>query len=101
MMTRKETHKKFLARVIKDAGKLSWLCYFTWRSKHSPKGFPDLVLAHRIFGVVFAELKIPPDKPTPEQALWIEVLRAARMRAYVWTPADQNEIDMVLTGRLR
>ena len=38
------------------------------------KGFPDLVLVrerHPVAPVIFMELKVPPNKTTPEQEQWI------------------------------
>jgi hypothetical protein len=63
------------------------------------KGFPDLVLVKGI--VVFAETKVPPNKATPEQLIWLERLRKAGQQAYLWTPEDWPQIEEVIgEGRI-
>lgn len=61
-------------------------------------GFPDLVLAHKTRGVIFAELKLVGNKPTPAQLEWLRTLSLARQIAVVWTPDDWNEIEMFAHG---
>jgi hypothetical protein len=55
------------------------------------KGFPDLILArvgNRIFAkVYFWEVKIPPDKVSPEQEAWLDLLGGR-----VITPSDWDFI---------
>jgi len=64
------------------------------------KGFPDLVLAHRHRAVVlFRELKIPPNKLTPEQDEALRVLNEAGADAKMWTPKDWPEIIITLSRR--
>ena len=48
--------------------------------------------------VIFAELKVPPNKLTAEQEEWVRRLRAAGAAACVWTPDDWGEIDKTLRG---
>lgn len=61
------------------------------------KGFPDLVLA-RPGRLVFAELKSATGKLSPEQEEWLKAIDAAGGEAYVWRPADIDEIEQVLTS---
>lgn len=63
-----------------------------WRTlTQGHTGFLDLTLARR--GVVlFAELKTRKGRLTAGQSLWIEHLP----NAYVWRPADLDEIRRVL-----
>jgi hypothetical protein len=68
-----------------------------WRTAVSgshAKGFPDLVLVRE--RVVFAELKSTVGRVAPEQAAWIDALRAAGAEAYVWTPNDWAALEAVL-----
>jgi hypothetical protein len=85
---------------------LGWRVYFTWRSKHSPAGFPDLVLVHGAAGrLLFPELKkdMPPNpspsalkrlSPTAAQQAWLDDLAAVaafcggRVWVGVWRPVD-------------
>ena len=53
-------------------------------------GFPDLVLAGH-GRVLFRELKGNRGTMRPEQARWLDVLRAAGADAGVWRPADWRD----------
>ena len=73
----------------------------SWRTAVSAdgKGWPDLILCHEGRGIILArELKVPPNKTTPEQDVWLRVLRAVGVDAGVWTPDDWDEIEYVLGG---
>ena len=62
------------------------------------KGWPDLLLCHEQRGVTIArELKVPPNKTTPEQDEWLRVLNVCNISAKVWEPLDWNEIERTLT----
>ena len=74
-----------------------WKMYFTWRSIHSPVGFPDLVLANsEQKKVIFAELKREKGKVTPEQKEWLDALKACGQTVYVWRPGDIEAIAEIL-----
>jgi hypothetical protein len=90
----KLTEKQFQDQVIQMARLCGWWAYHTHDARHSQKGLPDLILAKH--AVIWAELKVPPRKATPEQTACLERLRAAGQRAYLWTPADWLEIERVL-----
>ena len=64
--------------------RLTW--YHTHNSKHSPSGFPDLVIAGR--WVMYRELKRQKENPTKAQREWIAALEAAGADVDVWRPAD-------------
>ena len=88
----KMTHKAFQAQVESLARSMGWLCYHTFLSKHSPAGFPDEVLV-RPPRLIFAELKIPPDKPTIAQQVWLETLaKLDCAEIFVWTPDEWEQI---------
>jgi hypothetical protein len=81
------------------------LCYHTYNSRGSHKGFPDLVLIHPGLGVViFAELKAEGQYPTLEQRLWLAALETVALAApetvYVrlWRPRDWPEVVEMLGG---
>lgn len=56
-------------------------------------GFPDLVLAHKVRGVIFAELKTTKGKTTAAQDDWLERL-GPHVECYLWRPWD---IDFIAT----
>lgn len=60
-----------------------------WRS--DGKGFPDLVLAHREKGLIFAELKLMDGKLSPMQVIWGNALKP-HVEHYVWRP---NQLEMI------
>lgn len=106
-------HQDFIDRIVKVAHLYGWkVVYFrTARTKDGwatpvgadGKGFPDLFLTrlrdpeewerpylgdYKISEYLFWEVKIPPDKVSPEQEAWINLLDTAR----VVTPADWDWI---------
>ena len=72
--------------VIPAAERLGWRVFHVHDSRRSRAGFPDLVLV-RGFRLIFAELKAPGKKPTPEQEEWLSAL-AVNAKCYVWRMAD-------------
>ena len=91
------TEKQFEAQVKDLALLFHWKYYHTWRSIHSPAGFPDDVLVRE--RVVFAELKSETGQPTPEQYFWLLALTEAGQECYLWRPSDlETEIVDVLKG---
>jgi len=89
---------EFEAQVRQLARLYGWLCYHTWRSIHSPAGFPDLVLL-RGQRLVFAELKTARGKLTTAQQQWLEALRQTAAEVYVWRPDDWDSIVACLANR--
>ena len=99
----KETEKGFQAAILELAQRCGWLSYFTWRSIHSPAGFPDLVLCrpprgHQPGRLVFAEVKIAQKQPTPAQQDWLEALSMSvpGVECYLWRPTDWDGIVTLL-----
>lgn len=86
----------FRDSVVALARYRGWKVMFTWDSRHSPKGWPDLFCVRN--GVALAaELKIPPNKPTQEQLDWIKELALCGIDTYVWFyPEDWDVIEEVL-----
>lgn len=60
-----------------------------WRS--DGKGFPDLVLAHRDRGLIFAELKTELGSMTPQQHMWALAINPFA-EWYLWRPRDIDAI---------
>lgn len=94
------TEKQFEAQVKDLARLLGWQYYHTWRSIHSPAGFPDCVMV-RNGTVIFAELKSEKGNLSEKQAEWITDLnRVANhslgVQVYVWRPSDFDRIVEIL-----
>lgn len=61
------------------------------------KGFPDLVLVRE--RIIIAELKKETGKPSPDQQKWLAAFKTANVEAYVWRPADYDDIVEILKTR--
>lgn len=111
----------FQSQVVGLADFYGWRSYHTHDSRRSRKGFPDLVLV-RVPELIFAELKTETGRTTPEQAAWLEDLKAvaaaldealdtygasledvpAPVDVYLWRPSDFDAIHARLArGRVR
>ena len=70
--------------------------YHTWRSDHSPAGFPDLILLKE-GRLVVIELKVGKNNLSPEQYFWLLEFGKVTDDVYVWwDPEDWDEIKEVL-----
>lgn len=68
-----------------------------WTTTTSLVGYPDLTLFRPPRDLIFAELKVPPNKLSPEQKELLEFLGEFEIaQAVVWTPADWPEIQRML-----
>lgn len=93
-----KSEKDFMAGVLARAKRLGWRTYHTHDSRKSAAGYPDLTLVHLAHGLIFAELKVPPNKPTAAQSAWLDELRATGARAFLWYPKDWEQIEQALKG---
>ena len=59
-------------------------------------GFPDLVLGHKIKGLIFAELKSAKGKPTELQLDWMSRI-GPYAECYLWRPEDLTAIERRLS----
>lgn len=91
-----------LREQVRDLANLfGWKMYFSWTSLHSPKGFPDLVLACQVRKrIVYAELKTEKGKVSDSQREWLDELTACGQEVYLWKPDDIEEIARILRSRL-
>lgn len=89
------TERELQDTIIECARVCGWLTYHTWRSDHSPAGFPDLVLV-RDGRLIYAELKSAKGKLTVNQRQWIRALERAGQEVYVWYPHDLDAAIRVL-----
>ena len=92
--------EKDLREQIRDLCKLfGWTMYFSWTSIHSPRGFPDLVLANpEKKRIIFAELKSEDGKVTETQREWLNALTACDQEVYLWRPSNIEAIAEILKG---
>jgi hypothetical protein len=60
-------------------------------------GFPDLVLAHKIKGLIFAELKTAKGKTSIAQEHWLTILHP-HAECYIWRPEDLVAIEQRLAS---
>lgn len=88
-------HKQFLQAVVDFARLKKWMVYFTWDSRHSPAGFPDLILLRGKRQVVI-EVKIPPDKVKPAQQEWLDAFEEAGAETFVVLPDGLDEMTEIL-----
>ena len=88
------TEKEFESQ-IKDMAKLfGWLYYHTWRSIHSPAGFPDVVMA-RPPRIIFVELKSFKGKVSGKQSEWLETLgQCPNVEVFLWR-AEEESIEEI------
>jgi len=91
--------KELQAAVMNLARRMGWRVWHfhdsrrmvrpgVWVGDKDASGFPDLVLAHPVHGVLFRELKADGENPTPKQRDAIRDLGAAGADIAVWRPAD-------------
>jgi len=83
---------------VKDLAKLfGWRYYHTWRSFHSPAGFPDCVMV-RENRLIFAELKTETGKVSPAQEDWLLAIKIVGkpVESYLWRPSDFDLIKEAL-----
>ena len=90
------TEKQFESQV-KDLAKIfGWRYYHTWRSIHSPAGFPDVIMV-RPPRLIFAELKSDKGKPSPAQEAWLNDLKGCpTVEVYLWRPVDFEAVMEIL-----
>jgi len=105
------SEKQFEQQVHDLARLYHWLYYHTWRSYHSPAGFPDCVLV-RGNRLIFAELKAEAGKVSDKQQEWLDALGECGHKysdtqtggyplrtipeVYLWRPSQIDEIVKTL-----
>lgn len=90
--------RQFCYSVAKLARDLGWLVAHVTIPLWGARGLPDLIMVHKgQRRIVFAELKIR-GKLTSEQAEWLSAVEEAGCEAYIWTPADAQQIAECLAG---
>jgi len=87
----KITEKQFQQQIIDLAKLCGWKEYHTWKSIHSPAGFPDLILV-RDKDILAIEVKSERGKVTEAQWNWLEALGKTQVEVYIWRPLDWEDI---------
>ena len=92
--------RDFQKAIVELAQWNQWDVSWTHDSRHSPAGWPDLVLM-RPPVILFRECKrdARPSRVTDDQRRKLGLLRACGLDAGVWTPDDWDEIVKILTAR--
>ena len=90
------TEKEYQAQIVELAETLGWRIYHTHDSRRSPAGFPDLVAAHPIGGVIFVEVKARRGRLSQAQRAWLDCLWNADARVFVWRDGVTSWEDEVV-----
>ena len=94
-MSAKISEKQLTQNVVDLALRMGWEhVYHTWRSDHSPAGYPDIV-ALRGNRTVVAELKVGKNNLTAEQYFWLLAFHEAGAEVFVWWDTDDDWNEMV------
>ncbi len=89
------TEKQLTQTVVDLAARCGWThIYHTWRSDHSPAGFPDIICL-RGERTVYAELKVDDNNLSAEQYFWLLALIEAGNEVYVWWETDEDWEEIV------
>ena len=90
------TEKQWQQTVIDLARRLGYeFIYHTWNSRHSPAGFPDLVILKD--RMIVAELKREDGHLTPEQYFWLLAFIEVTPHVFLWKPSDFDSVVEILT----
>ena len=90
---RQKPEQWFQDRVIQRARICGFeQIYHTFDSRHSPAGFPDLILLQDKTLIV-AELKDTGGQPSPEQYFWLLAFSRVTKHVYLWHPEDEDDIQ--------
>ena len=93
-----EPERQFQQAVVDLAKALGWRVQFTWSSRHSPSGWPDLFMVQNGRAIA-AEIKVVGKDPRPDQQAWLDELGAVPgIESYCWRPGDMQAIARVLRG---
>ena len=97
------THKQLQDGIVQAAKIFGYRVYFTWKSFHSPKGFPDLVMVKEISDkkaiMVVCEVKTEKGKLSVEQAEWLNLLaEVPGVYTFVVYPSTYDLFLLTLQG---
>lgn len=89
------SEKEYQRRVTDLLDLFGWRWYHTWNSRRSAAGFPDLTAVHPVGGVIFVELKSERGRLTETQREWLDALRAAGAKAYLWRDGETSWDEII------
>lgn len=98
---------EFTKQVIEVSRRFGWMAVhfrpgLSQKGRHMTtylgdgKGYFDITAIRE--RVIFAELKIPPNKQSTEQQIWAKTAANAGCEVYLWTPADYDDIVRIFAG---
>lgn len=90
-----ESERQFQAAVLQLARLHRWAAYYVHDSRHSPAGWPDLILL-RPPRAVAAELKREDGIVRVDQDVCLALLAACGIESYIWRPSQKQEIAEIL-----
>jgi VRR-NUC domain-containing protein len=90
------SEEEFLQHIINLAKVSHWFAYHTRDSRKSARGWPDLVLL-RPPRAIFVETKSATGVVSNQQKYVLGLLQACGFDVRIWRPADEAEIESVLT----
>lgn len=85
------TEKQLQATIVQVARLNRWFCFHVHDSRHSERGWPDLVLL-RPPHALFVELKTETGKVTDAQAHVLELLADCGLTVAVWRPSHLDDV---------
>lgn len=97
------TEKEWESQVKDLAKRGGWKYYHTWRSIHSPAGFPDCVMTKE-GRTIIAELKTDKRKSklSAEQARWLwELRKTPGLEVFVWRPRHFMKVAKILGLKIK
>ena len=101
VMEAEMSEKELQQWVIDLAKRTGWRVYFTWNSRHSPKGWVDLILLRGIY-MLCLELKTEKGRVKLEQAETIRALSVIRrVEVDVIRPRHRDQLEKILTAKTR
>ena len=79
---------QFQGSALEVARGSGWLSYHVSDSRKvvSSKGFPDVVLCHPVRGALFWEFKTETGRPSPDQKIWIQMLKESGQECEIVRP---------------
>lgn len=90
-------HTRQVATCPRGHGPVRCHCGARAIAQGSDAGWPDLVLGRADPPLlVIPELKSERGRATPDQLVWLAILRANGVAAPLWRPSDRDEIRRVL-----
>ena len=90
------TEAELQVRIVKAARAAGWTVRHDPDRKHNPRNEPDLDMTHPQHGRVAAELKSDTGRPTLGQLQRLSELTTAGVRAYLWCPGCEEQIESAL-----